>query len=106
MSTPRQSGRPIRIGYGRGLAPALLLFSRPVSPSGWTFSIFASQRANDKGWHNHCTAGSRIVTVVPAPGALLIHIVPPWALTRPWAIERPNPLPACEEERVLDASTR
>ena len=102
-------------GYGRGLAPALLRVSankqgraaaHPPRQSGWLFSIFASQCANDKGWHNHCTAGSRNVTAVPSSGALLILIVPPWALTRPWAIERPNPLPACEEERVLDASTR
>ena len=27
VSTPRQSGWPIRIGYGRGLAPALLRVS-------------------------------------------------------------------------------
>ena len=27
VSTPRQSGYPIRIGYGRGLAPALLRVS-------------------------------------------------------------------------------
>jgi hypothetical protein len=52
-------------------------------------------------------ARSRIVTVVPWPGTLLIEIAPPWASMSSFAIARPRPLPPTTcGERLRAGSAR